>query len=179
MKKGLTQVYTGAGKGKTTAALGLALRAVGQGLRVCIIQFMKPNDFKTGEKAASQKLAPNLEIVQFGDSQVWGKGKPKTTLTASMKEACNEALDFAKSKVQDSHYDIIVLDEVLVALSLGLLSLAEIIELIKTKPEAVELVLTGRSAPPEIIELADLITEMREVKHPYQKGIKARQGIDY
>lgn len=179
MKKGLVQVYTGSGKGKTTAALGLALRAVGQGLTVCIVQFMKPTDFETGEKIAIQKLEPELQIQQFGDSSVWGKGRPKEGTTSDMKQAARNALDFAINNAKRGHYDIMVLDEINVALSQDLLKLDDVLSFIKGKPEGIELVLTGRGAPDQLIDAADLVTEMREIKHPYQSGIGARKGIEY
>ena len=179
MRKGLIQIYTGEGKGKTTAALGLALRAVGQGLKVCFIQFMKPSDFATGEMAAAERLAPGLRIVQFGSSQIWGKGRPKHDITIEMKTASKNALHFAKQAMNEGHYDIIVLDEINMALDLGLLDLANVVELLKTRPSAVELILTGRGAPQEIIDMADLVTEMVAVKHPYQSGVGARRGIEY
>lgn len=179
MRKGLIQVYTGTGKGKTTAALGLALRAVGQGLKVCIIQFMKSSDLKTGEMMAAERLAPDFKLIQFGKSSVWGKSKPKECITLDMKKAAQRALEFAKKTAQEGHYDIIVLDEINMALKVGLLSLDEVSEFLETKPEKVELVLTGRGVPDEILDLADLATEMIEIKHPYQAGIKARRGIEY
>jgi cob(I)alamin adenosyltransferase len=179
MRKGLVQVYTGTGKGKTTAALGLALRAIGQGLKVCFIQFMKSSDFKTGEMVAAERLAPDLKIIQFGKCQVWGEFKPKECVTLDMKKAAHKTLDFAKKTVQEGHYNIVVLDEINMALKVGLLNLDEVLEFLKTKPKEVELILTGREAPDEIISLADLVTEMTEVKHPYKAGIKARRGIDY
>ena len=179
MNKGLVQVYTGSGKGKTTAALGLALRAVGQGLRVCIVQFMKPTDFETGEKIAAQRLEPALQIKQFGNSSVWGKGRPKEGITSDMKQAARNALDFAINNADQGHYDIMVLDEINVALNQDLLKLDDVLAFVKGKPENIELILTGREAPQQLIEAADLVTEMREIKHPYQSGIKARKGIEY
>ena len=179
MRTGLIQVYTGEGKGKTTAALGLALRAIGQGLKVCFIQFMKPTDFATGEMAAAKRVAPGLKMVQFGSSETWGKGQPKHDTTIEMQTESKNALDFAKKVTGEGHYDIIVLDEINLALDLRLLDMADVVELLKRRPSAVELILTGRGAPQEIIDMADLVTEMVEVKHPYQSGVMARRGIEY
>ena len=178
MKHGMVQVYTGEGKGKTTAALGLAMRAVGQGLRVCFIQFMKPADFETGEKESAKSLA-GLTMVQFGDSTVWGKGKPKREITEGMRQAVRDAFEAAGTAVGQGHYDIIVLDEINIALNRGLVSLSEMMDLLAAKPANVELVLTGRDVPKEILEKADLVTEMVKVKHPYDRGEKPRKGIEF
>ena len=173
LKKGLVQVYTGEGKGKTSAAFGLALRAAGRGFRVFVIQFIK-GGFDYGELYIVKQL-PNLELKAFG------QGKFVTQIPPSEKDIvlAKEAYALAKRVVESDEYDVVILDEVNVALHLGLLSLEEILNLVKTKPKSVELVLTGRNAPKEIIEIADLVTEMKEVKHPYTKGEKPRKGIEY
>lgn len=173
LEKGLVQVYTGDGKGKTSAAFGLVLRAVGRGFRVYVIQFIK-GGFDYGELYAVKHL-PNLELRAFG------QGKFVTRMPPDKKDVAlaGEAFALAKRVVESGEYDVVVLDEVNVALHLGLLSVGEVVALIKNKPKHVELVLTGRYALEEIVELADLVTEMREVKHPYKRGVKPRKGIEY
>jgi cob(I)alamin adenosyltransferase len=173
LEKGLVQVYTGDGKGKTSAAFGLALRAVGRGLKVCVVQFIK-GGFDYGELYAVKHL-PGLELKAFG------QGKFVTQMPPSERdvELAREAFGFAKGVVEGGGYDVVVLDEINVALHLGLLEVKEVVQLIKRKPKHVELVLTGRYAPQEIIENADLVTEMKEIKHPFRKGVKPRKGIEY
>ena len=173
LKRGLVQVYTGEGKGKTTAALGLAMRAAGHGLRVYIIQFMKgwPN---YGE-LKSVGGHPQITLRQFGRPEFVD---PKTPEPVD-REMAQEALREARRVLASGSYDLVILDEVNVALKYELIELKDVLALIDEKPEHVELVLTGRYAPPEIIERADLVTEMREVKHPYRAGVKGRKGIEY
>ena len=172
-ERGLIQVYTGNGKGKTSAAFGLALRAVGRGMRVFMIQFIK-GGFDYGELYVVDKL-PNLTLRAFG------RGKFVTEKPAGKEdvELAGQALALAEETIKGGRYDVVILDEVNVALSLKLISLEKVLRLIKEKPKHVELVLTGRDAPEEIIEAADLVTEMREIKHPYKKGLPARKGIEY
>ncbi|HEX69094.1 MAG TPA: cob(I)yrinic acid a,c-diamide adenosyltransferase [Candidatus Bathyarchaeota archaeon] len=173
LEKGLVQVYTGDGKGKTSAAFGLALRAIGRGLKVYIIQFIK-GGFDYGELYIIDKL-PNLKLKAFG------QGKFVTQFPPGEKDIkiAKEAFNLAKKIVMSGEYDIVILDEINVALSLRLIKTEDVINLIKEKPEHVELVLTGRYAPKEIIEAADLVTEMREIKHPFQKGVPPRKGIEF
>ena len=173
LERGLIQVYTGNGKGKTSAAFGLALRAVGRGMRVFMIQFIK-GGFDYGELYVVDKL-PNLTLKAFG------RGKFVTEKPAGKEdvELAGQALALAEETIKGRRYDVVILDEVNVALSLKLISLEKVLRLIKEKPKHVELVLTGRDAPEEIIEAADLVTEMREIKHPYKKGLPARKGIEY
>ncbi len=185
LKRGLVQVYTGPGKGKTTAALGLALRAVGHGLRVCFVQFMKGGS-ESGERKAAERLAPELEMRAFGSAR-WGDaskspaGTPWWKLPPSEEDRARaqEGIAFARQVVMGGEYDIVVLDEVLGALRAELVALEQVMELARGKPEHVELVLTGRAAPPEVLEAADLVTEMNAVKHPFDRGIEARRGIEY
>jgi len=172
LEVGLTQVYTGNGKGKTTAALGLALRAMGRDLKVYMIQFIK-GGFDYGELYIRDCL-PNFRLIAFGRGEFING-----PLTEVDLEQAREAFQMAKKVINSEEYDIVILDEINVALHLGLIPLDEVIDLIKGKPSHIELVLTGRYAPPEILELADLVTEMREIKHPYQKGVLARKGIEY
>jgi cob(I)alamin adenosyltransferase len=173
LENGLVQVYTGNGKGKTTAAFGLALRAIGRGLKVYVIQFIK-GGFDYGELYVVDKL-PNLKLKAFG------RGKFVTEKPAGKEDIklAEEALTLAEETVMSGEYDIVILDEINVALSLKLIKIEKVLELIKNKPKHVELILTGRYAPNEIIEAADLVTEMREVKHPFNKGYQARKGIEY
>jgi cob(I)alamin adenosyltransferase len=173
LEKGLVQVYTGNGKGKSSAAFGLALRAIGRGLKVYIIQFIK-GGFDYGELYIVDKL-PNLTLKAFG------RGKFVTQKPAEKMdvEFAEEAFALAEEVVKSGEYDIVILDEINVALNLKLIKIEKVLELIKNKPKHVELVLTGRYAPNEIIEAADLVTEMKEVKHPFNKGFQARKGIEY
>ena len=171
--KGLIQVYTGNGKGKSTAAFGLALRASGRGLKSIIIQFMKQGN-TYGEHFAIEKIE-NIEIISFGTSKfVNFKNPSKEDI-----DLVNEAFEFSKKTINSGNYDIVILDEINIALHFKLLELGKAIDILKNKPENVEVVLTGRSAPKEIIEIADLVSEIVEIKHPYQKGIGAREGIEY
>ena len=172
MIKGLIQVYTGDGKGKTTAALGLALRAAGRNMEVLIVQFMKKWDY--GE-LHSVKLIPNITLETFGTKEFIYKGKAKKI----DYEEAEKAFSFGVKGMKSGNYDIVIFDELNMALYYELLDLKEVVEKLKGKPDNVEVVITGRKAPEEIIEIADLVTEMREVKHPYQKGVEARKGIEY
>jgi cob(I)alamin adenosyltransferase len=174
--RGLVIVYTGNGKGKTTAALGLCIRAVGYDERVCIIQFIK-GSWKYGELDGIKRLAPNVELHQKGLGFV-GIIDDKLDRSQHVR-AAREALAFAKEKILSRQYDIVILDEINVALNLGLIGVDDVLDLINAKPELQDLVLTGRNAHQEIIDRADLVTEMREIKHPFQKGIMAQQGIDF
>ena len=173
MKKGLIQVYTGDGKGKTTAALGLALRAVGHGMKVLIIQFMK-GSIEIGEIKAAQKLAPYLTIVPMGRETFVSKDNPHPE---DIKIA-REGLLLSQKAIQNREYDVVILDEINVAIEYGLISISDLLHLLDSKPNEVEIVLTGRNARPELLERADLVTEMVERKHYYEKGIKARKGIE-
>lgn len=170
LKKGLVQVYTGDGKGKTTAAWGQAIRASGQGLKVGIIQFFKGGD--SGEARMAKKL--NLRVYSFCPVHPSFGGKRE-----KLEKECREAIAFAKEMTRSKKYDLIILDEINIALRDRLIEVDEVLDLIKKKPKGVELILTGRKAPKKIMEVADLVTEMREIKHPYQKGIKGRRGIEY
>ena len=175
-KDGLTIVYTGKGKGKTTAALGIVLRAVGYGKKICMIQFIK-GSWSYGEMYSSKRLEPEFEMVAVG------KGFVGIIDDRSSKEdhekIAKEAIRISIEKMQSGKYDIIILDEINYAVNLGLISIEDVKELIKSKPEKLDLVLTGNYAKEEIIDLADLVTEMREIKHPFQQGIKAKKGIDF
>ena len=175
-KNGLTIVYTGKGKGKTTAALGIALRATGYKKKICMIQFIK-GSWHYGEMESSKLLEPEFEMVAVGKGFV-GIIDDKSPKEDHQKVA-KEAIKISNEKIQSGKYDIIILDEINYAVNLNLISLEDVLELIKSKPENVDLVLTGNYAKEEVIEAADLVTEMREIKHPFQKGIKAKEGIDF
>jgi cob(I)alamin adenosyltransferase len=174
-RRGLVIVHTGPGKGKTTAALGLAMRAVGSGLRVLMVQFIK-GSWHYGELDAAEMLGPDkLTIRPMGRGFVKLGGE----IDPEDKKAAEEAWTFAREKLFSGEYDMIVLDEINYAINYGLLPVGPVVEALKRKPERVHVVLTGRSAPAEIVEVADTVTEMREVKHAYQKGIEAQRGIEY
>jgi len=168
--QGLVQVYTGDGKGKTTAALGQALRACEQGLKVIFIQFLKTQP--GGEHLFAQKYKP-FEILQFGQGDLFEKGEDQ--LLAETKQA----YDYAVKALSGGQYDMVVLDEIFIAHWRGFLSLAQIMDLMKMKPANVELILTGRKAPQEVVKKADLVTEMLMIKHPFSDGVQQRKGIEY
>ncbi len=172
-RKGLVQVYTGNGKGKTTAAFGQALRAVGQGYRVCVIQFMKGR--KYGEFIAAEKHLPNLTIHLSGlDSFVMRDNPAPLDI-----ELARQGLDMARRTIASGDFDMVILDEINVAADFGLILLDDIIALIKNKPASLDLILTGRYAPPEIVAIADTVSEIREVRHHYHAGVKERAGIEF
>ena len=172
-EKGLVQVFTGNGKGKTTAALGTVLRAAGHGFKVFIVFFMK-GKYEYGEFSTLARL-PNVNMASFGLRKLIYPGQA----SPEEKEQAALALAAAHEAVISGNYDLVVMDEVNVALGFNLIELDEVIKIIKEKPPDVELILTGRYADPRLIELADLVTEMVKVKHPFDKGIKARKGIEY
>jgi cob(I)alamin adenosyltransferase len=174
--EGLVIVYTGKGKGKTTAALGMALRAIGHDYTICMIQFIK-GSWHYGEMSSSKRLEPEFELTAVGKGFV-GILDDKTPKEVHQKIA-REAIDIAKQKILSGKYNIIILDEINYAVNLGLVDLDNVMDLIKSKPKGVTLVLTGNHVREEIIDAADLVTEMREIKHPFQKGIRAKKGIDF
>jgi cob(I)alamin adenosyltransferase len=169
--KGLIQIYTGDGKGKTTAALGLALRAVGQGMKVIIIQFVKGNR-ACGEHLFADKYRP-FDIVQLNTGDSFAQ-----TLE-ELRPVTQQTLAFAEEMMLSNSYGMVILDELFVAVNKGLITTEQVKDLMSKKPEGVELILTGRGAPEAIIQQADLVTEMRAVKHPFTRGITARRGIEY
>ena len=173
-RHGLIIVNTGHGKGKTTAALGTAFRAAGQGFNIMIIQFIK-GSWKYGELEAAKKF-DNLSITPMGKGFIkLGAAIPEP---ADCKLA-EEAWDACEQVILSGDYDLVICDEVNYALAYNLLPVQRVIETLKRKPSAVHVILTGRDAPAEIIELADLVTEMKEIKHPYKKGISAQRGIEF
>ena len=175
-KDGLVIVYTGKGKGKTTAALGMALRAIGYDYKVCMIQFIK-GSWHYGEMTSSKRLEPEFELTAVGKGFV-GIMDDKSPIE-DHKKIADEALAIAQEKITSEKYNIVILDEINYAINLGLVEIDDVLKLIQTKPANVNLVLTGNHVKDEIIELADLVTEMREIKHPFKSGIRAKKGIDF
>jgi cob(I)alamin adenosyltransferase len=173
MKKGLVIVNTGNGKGKSTAAFGLLLRAWGRGLRVCVVQFIKSETGKWGEIKAAQKLG--IDWFTTGDGFTWTSKDMDETVARAIA-----GWEVAKEKIISNNYDVIVLDEFTYAMHFEWLDTGQVLDWLKAnKPEDLHLVITGRDAPAELIEYADLVTEMLEVKHPYQQGIKAQPGVEF
>jgi len=171
--RGLVQVFTGDGKGKTTAALGTVIRALGQGRRVYIVFFMK-GDYPYGERRTLAQL-PHVDLASFGSLDF----VDPANIRPQDREQARQALAAAREAILSDNYDLAVLDEVNVAVAFGLIPLDEVIRLIRDKPPRVELILTGRKAAPELVRLADLVTECLKIKHPYDKGIESRKGIEY
>jgi cob(I)alamin adenosyltransferase len=172
LEKGYIHVYTGPGKGKTTAALGLGLRAAGAGLKVYMIQFMKGRRYS--ELDAVENLS-NFTIIQYGRDEFVSKEKPEKIDI----DLAQDGLKHAQDVIKKGKYDMVILDEINIAVDYNLISLDDVIQLIKEKPEKLELVLTGRYAHPEIVKNANIVTEMLEINHPYQQGVEARKGIDF
>ena len=172
LKKGFIHVYTGNGKGKTTAAIGLGIRAIGNGLKVVMIQFMKGRRYSELDGLQNVK---NFTVVQFGRDEFVSKEKPEQIDV----DLARKGFIYAKDVIQKGGYDLVILDELNVAVDFNLIPLKEVIELLESKPVALELVLTGRYASPEIIRHADVVSEILEIKHPYQKGVQGRKGIDW
>jgi len=173
LSRGLVYIFTGDGKGKTSAATGVVLRALGHGMRVHITYFLK-GEYPYGERAVLSKL-PNVAMASFGGAEFVDPAniKPEEIEQAKL------ALATAREAMLSGNYDLVVLDEVNVAVSFKLIELDEVIKLIEDKPKNVELILTGRKAHTELVKLADLVTEMLKIKHPYDEGVLARKGIDY
>ena len=174
--RGLVLIYTGKGKGKTTAALGIVLRAVGHGLKVLMIQFIK-GEWYYGELSSSKRLTPEFEMIAAGKGFIGILDDDHDF--REHKKSAKDTLILAKEKISSKKYDIIILDEINYAINLKLVSTEEVLELINERPQYTSIVLTGNYAPTEIINAADLVTEMNEIKHPYKYGIKAKKGIDY
>lgn len=175
-ERGLVLVYTGKGKGKTTAALGIVLRAVGHGYKVGMIQFIK-GEWYYGELTGSKRLEPEFEMIAAGKGFVGIIDDDHPI--EDHQNAAVRALALAKEKIVSGSYDIMILDEINYAAKLKLISEQDILDIIAAKPIKMSLVLTGNYAPDSVIAAADLVTEMKEIKHPYQQGIKAKKGIDF
>lgn len=172
---GLVMVYTGNGKGKTTAALGLALRQVGWGRRVLFIQFMKGKGNVYGERMAAEKYLPLLEIEQYGQDDFVNLSDPGDRDT----QMAGVAMERASQALPTGDYGLVVLDEINVAAACGLVEIEDVLALIDKRPPHVDLVLTGRYCPEAIMARADMVSEIREIKHHYAKGIQARKGVEY
>ena len=177
MQKGMIIVFTGDGKGKTSAALGIALRACGHNMYVSMVQFVKsPTD--SGEERAAERLKPEFEMITTGRGFVNIPGH--TVPLPDHRQAAEDAFALAQQRISSGFWDIVILDEINVAVELGLLDIARVLELLRNKPQKLHVILTGRAAHRDLIAVADLVTEMRLVKHPYDdRGIPAQQGIDF
>jgi cob(I)alamin adenosyltransferase len=175
-KVGLVIVVTGHGKGKTTSALGIALRASGYGMKVCIVEFLKGNMY-SGEIDGVKKLSPNVELYLTGKGFYEIRGDQFTP--KEHRESAQKGLELAKKKMLSGEFDILILDEINNAVNLKLVDLSQILELIKNKPPFLHLIMTGRDAHPEVIKRADTVTEMKEIKHSFGQGIEPQKGIDY
>ena len=171
-RQALVIVLTGQGKGKTTAALGVVLRAWGRGMKVVVLQFVKARTANYGENRAAKKLG--IEMIPLGEGFTWlSKDVEKD------KAAAREAWELARQKVGSGEYDLVVLDELTYPLTYGWIPVEEVIDVLTRRPAGLHVIITGRDAPQELIDYADLVTEMREVKHPFQKGVKAQPGIEF
>jgi cob(I)alamin adenosyltransferase len=170
--QGLVIVNTGNGKGKTTAALGVLLRAWGRGMRVCMLQFIKARTANFGEEQAARKLG--IEMIPLGDGFTWTSQD-----IAQDRELARAGWALCREKIASGDFDIVILDEITYCFTFGWLDLSEVIAVIRERPPGQHVVLTGRDAPQELIDFADLVTEMREVKHPYNEGVKAQRGIEF
>ncbi len=175
-RRGLIIVHTGTGKGKTTAALGMGLRAWGQGFRVLVIQFIK-GTWASGELRAAAKLGPDYVIQPAGHGFV--PAGQDNEVPADHRLAAAKALQAAHREMETGKWDMIILDELNYAITLGLVPLAAVLDLLDRKPPGLHLVLTGRDARPAVIERADLVTEMKEIKHPFHQGIPAQKGVEF
>lgn len=177
-RKGLVIVFTGDGKGKTTAAIGMAVRAAGNRMRVRVIQFIKGR-WKTGEQEALKALAPNLELVRTGRGFTLERLRDQRIPMDEHHAAARAGFALVRETVTSDAYDVVVLDEILGSVKAGLVSLEDLLELVANKPPRLHLVLTGRGAPDGLVQLADLVTEMRLIKHPFQQGILAQRGVEF
>jgi cob(I)alamin adenosyltransferase len=171
-RQALVIVLTGGGKGKTTAALGVVLRAWGRGMKTVVLQFVKARTSNYGENRAAKKLG--IEMIPLGEGFTWlSEDIEKDKATA------RECWELARQKIASGQYDIVVLDEMTYPMSYGWIAVEEVIDALRQRPQGLHVIITGRDAPQELIDFADLVTEMREVKHPYRKGLKAQPGIDF
>jgi len=175
MAKGLIHVYTGEGKGKTTAAFGLAKRAAGHGRRVLVLQFLKSRNKSSGEIVSS--INSGIEVMKF-EGQTTPLFDPKVDLT-DLKKSIKKAIGYSIKKIKSNVYDLVIMDEINTVLSCGYATMKDVEKIVKAKPEKLELIFTGRGAPDALIELADYVTEMQMIKHPYSKGVKARKRIEF
>lgn len=172
-RQGLVIVYTGDGKGKTTAALGIALRAVGSGMKVLMVQFIK-GAWRTGELDAATRFPELLQIRPMGEGFTWDTKNPERD-----REKARQCWEYGKSEALSGKWDIVIFDEINYVVSYDYLPADLVVEFLQNKPPELHIILTGRDAHPKITELADLVTEMKEIKHPFKKGISAQRGIDF
>jgi len=172
-RRGLVLLHTGDGKGKSTAAFGQALRAAGQGLRVCIVQFIKAQH-QTGEARAFQALAGQVEFHVKGGGFTWQQKNKDEVIRVA-----RQAFDFAREKIMSGRYDMVVLDELTYLVSYGMVGEAEVLDLIRHRPAGLHLVITGRDASEKLVDAADLVSEVRMIKHPYAAGVRAQKGIEF
>jgi len=179
LEKGLVEVYTGDGKGKTTAAFGLALRAAGQGNKVLIYQFLKPPSLDVGERFALQLGAVRIRLEALDVPWDMAKSPGDENTVAKTRIAISNALERLAETAQKRFYDVLILDEIVYCVSQHLARLEDVRRVVERRDERVEIVMTGRGAAGELLDLADLVTEFRNIRHPFDKGIKARRGIDY
>lgn len=179
LEKGLVQIYTGHGKGKTTAAFGLALRAAGHGNKVLIYQFLKPPTLDTGERLALASGTAAITVETVDMPWDMSRSLEDENAVTAVKTAISEIFERVAEMAENRLYDVLILDEIVFCLSKGLAELEDVKNLIDRRDPAVEIVLTGRGATAELIKLADLVTEMKNVKHPFDKGVPARRGIEY
>ena len=173
VRKGLIMIYTGDGKGKTTASLGMVFRALGRNYRVAVVQFIK-GAWKTGEALFAKELEGRVDFFSLGDGFTW--------ITQNFEQdvkSAREAWDKCLEVIVDPQYRIVIFDELNYVIKYNFLTVGEVLDGLKRKPADTHVVITGRDAPPELIEVADLVTEMRDIKHPYRAGIKAQPGVDY
>ena len=178
LERGLVQIYTGEGKGKSTASMGLMVRALGRGLKVYYLRMMKPR-WKTGERTWCPQLHPNLTFENVQQDWILSRSKHIPEHVETMRTALVDELGKLKAKLASGEYDLMIVDEIIYCVHLELIPVDAVIDLIGAKPPHVELVLTGRHAPQALIDHADLVTEMRKVKHPFDQGIRARRGIEF
>jgi cob(I)alamin adenosyltransferase len=172
-RRGLIIVNTGNGKGKTTAALGLAFRALGSGFTVFMVQYIK-GKWKTGEKKLADRLAPQMEIRPMGDGFTWNTKNPAQDIATTLK-----IWDVSREAISSGRYDIVILDEINVVMKLGYLDPKVVVEFLKARDPRQHVILTGRGAPAELIEAADIVSEILPVKHPYKSGVQAQLGIEF
>lgn len=177
LEKGLVQIYTGDGKGKTTAALGLALRAAGHGNKILIYQFLKPPHLNTGERSAVSML-PAIRIESLDIKWDMAKSSKEPDTISKTKISIKKTFERLEKAAMNREFDMLILDEIIYCIAKGLADITDLKKLIAQKDPHVEIILTGRGATPELIELADLVTEMKNIKHPFDKGVTSRRGIE-
>ncbi len=176
-KKGLIHIYTGEGKGKTTASIGLSVRAAGQGLKVLIVQFFKEDKASSGEKEFFKNLKSGIELIRSNCRHpVFTKD---STDRSFVKKSITDTYELAKKRIRDGEIDLLVLDEIMPAVNGGWIGLNDLMDFLNNRPASLEVVLTGRDAPAELVRISDYVTEMLKIKHPFDSGTNARKGIEY